>query len=141
MWKRSLLEFPKTFRRNNFSLSECLGRDVFLVQQIRSWPDWPGSMAPDWLTLSGKFVSIWSIKVAVWSVTLVCLVIICSKEYVKQNSKFYFKHPYPKSSSTSVLVSICLIMLGDWASISFWHSRTCFFGVFCIVCLCFFIPP
>ena len=45
-------------------------------------------MTPDWLTLSGEFVSIWSIRVAVWSVILVCLVIICSRECVKQNSKY-----------------------------------------------------
>ena len=40
---------------------------------------------PDWLTLSGEFVSIWSIRVAVWSVGLV---IICSRECVKQSSKY-----------------------------------------------------
>ena len=40
---------------------------------------------PDWLTLSGEFVSIWSIRVAVWSVGLV---IICSRECVKRSSKY-----------------------------------------------------
>ena len=45
------------------------------------------SMTPDLLTLSGEFVSAWSIRVAVWSVILAGLVIICSEECVKQNSK------------------------------------------------------
>ena len=45
-------------------------------------------MMPDWLTLSGEFVSIWSTRLAVWSATLVDLVIICSKECVWQNSKY-----------------------------------------------------
>ena len=65
-----------------------LGIDVFFVQLIISWSDRPGSTTPAWLTLSGEFVSIKSVRVAVWSVTLVGLVIIYSKECVKQNSKF-----------------------------------------------------
>ena len=40
------------------------------------------------VALSGEFVSIWSMKFAVWSVTLVGLVIICSKKCVKQSSKY-----------------------------------------------------
>ena len=43
---------------------------------------------PDSLALSGEFLNIWSIRVAVWSVILVDLVIICSRECVKQNSKY-----------------------------------------------------
>ena len=40
------------------------------------------------MTLSFEFVSGWSIRVAVWSVTLVGLVVICSKECGTQNSKY-----------------------------------------------------
>ena len=104
--KKSLLDFQNIFRRSNFSLYEQKSNspkspktmqklhlstkfphqeirwnyDIF--RSARSWSDRPGFMTPDWLTLSDEFVSIWSIRVVVY------LVIICSKECVKQNSKY-----------------------------------------------------
>ena len=93
--KRTLLEFPKTFCQNTFSLNEqeshCLwdfGRDVFFMQEIRSITERLRSMMPDRLTFSGNFVSIWSVRVADWSVTLVGLNVISSGKCVKQNPKY-----------------------------------------------------
>ena len=40
------------------------------------------------MTLSGEFVNIWLMRVTVWSVALAGLVIICSKECVKQSFKY-----------------------------------------------------
>ena len=58
------------------------------MQEIRSLSKRLRSMTPHRLTLSGKFVSIWSIRVADWSVTLVGLNIIFSGKCVKQNPKY-----------------------------------------------------
>ena len=72
-------------------ISLCLwdfGRDVFFMQEIRSLTERLRSMTPDRLTLSGNFVSIWSVRVADWSVTLVGLNIISSGKCVKQNPKY-----------------------------------------------------
>ena len=84
-----------TFCGNTFSLNEqksyCLwdfGRDVFFTHEIRSITERLRSMTPDQLTLSGNFVSIWSVRVADWSVTLVGLSIISSGKCVKQNPKY-----------------------------------------------------
>ena len=58
------------------------------MQEIRSLSKRLRSVTPDRLTLSGKFLIIWSIRVADWSVTLVGLNIIFSGKCVKQNPKY-----------------------------------------------------
>ena len=59
----------------------------FLVQYISWWSESPTSIFHCCETLSGKAVSIWSIKEDVLHVTLVGDFISCSKPYKEQNWK------------------------------------------------------